>query len=145
MTDNFIIKKISRFSEKTLKDLNNLLLQISTSGYQMDSTRLKKVIKNKNTYLMALYEGEKIIGTITLVSVFQIRDHKGYVENFVIDENYRGRKLGRKMISYITELAKRIKIEKLELKSESHRVVANMLYKKLGFNVVSANVYDMKL
>ena len=42
------IKRITKFSKNTLRDLNLLLLQLSSRGYQMDSNKFKKVLENRN-------------------------------------------------------------------------------------------------
>ena len=143
--DKLVIKRISRFSKKTLKDLNTLALQISSRKYQMTASHLKSLLKNKNVYLMGLYDGNKIVGTITLFQAFQITGHKGYLEDLVLDEKYRGRGLGKKLVLHMIKLAKSLKIYNLKLKSEPHRVAANALYKKLGFETEKANVYNVKL
>ena len=143
--DNLTIKRLNRFSVKALEDLNLLLLQLSSRGYQMKDRQLKSAMKNKNNYLVALYDGKSIVGTATLVVVNQITGPKGYLEDVVVDEKYRDKKLGKKLVLYMIDLAKKLSLDSLELKSEPHRIVANILYKKLGFEIKEANVYKMKL
>lgn len=139
------IKRFSRFSKSAFLDLNKLLPQLSLSGYQMTEGRFKKVIKEKNNYLFAVYDRNRIIGTATLVEMFLIREHKGYIENVVVDENYRSRGLGRRLVSKLIDTAKSLGVERLEMKSEPHRIAANALYKKLGFQQKESNVYTMPL
>ena len=139
------IKRITKFSKNTLRDLNLLLLQLSSRGYQMDSNKFKKVLENKNTYLIGIYDSNTIIGTATLVSVNQITGNKGYVEDVVVDEKYRGHGLGKKIMFEIITVAKKLKIFRLELKSELYRTAGNNLYQNLGFKKIEANVYQLKL
>lgn len=139
------IKRVVRFDKSAFLDLNKLLFQLSLSGYQMTESRLKKVVKEKNSYLFAVYDGNHIIGTATLVEMFLIREHKGYIENVVVDENYRSRGLGRRLVSKLIDTAKSLGVERLEMKSEPHRIVANALYKKMGFQHKESNVYIMPL
>lgn len=143
--EKYKIRRIVRFSKSAFSDLNKLLFQLSSSGYQMTESRLKKVIKEKNSYLFAVYDGKRIIGTATLVEMFLIREHKGYIENVVMDENYRNRGLGRKIVSKLIGTARSLKVERLELKSEIHRIAANALYKKMGFLPKESNIYTMPL
>jgi|SRR5581483_6711575 len=143
--EHIVIKRIQRFSPKLLEDLNKLLLQLSSSGFQMDKRHIKAVLKNKRTYVICLYDGQRVIGTATLVDFYQIRNHKGYIENVVIDEQYRGRGLGKKLIGYMIELAKELKLDKIELKSEPRRTVANILYREMGFTLREVNYYDLDL
>lgn len=139
------IKRIKNYNKNTLKDLNALLLQLSSRGYQATPKQLKLTLKNKNAYLICLYDGKKIMGTVTLIIIHQITGYKGYIEDVVVDEKYRGRGFGKKLILHIILIAKKINIDSLELKSENYRIIANKLYKKLGFIVKKANVYFMKI
>ena len=143
--NKLVIKRINRFSEKTLKDLNVLALQISSRKYQMTASHLKSLLKNKNVYLIGIYDGNTIVGTATLVQVFQITGPKGYLEDLVVDEKYRGRGLGTELVMRMIRLAKKLKIYKLKLKSETHRIAGNKIYKKLGFTSEETNVYNMIL
>ena len=144
-SDNLVIKRATRFSQAALKDLNKLLLQLSSVGYQMKPKNLKMTVKDKNNYLIAIYDGKTIIGTATLITMCDIRGYKGYVSCLVVDEKYRTHKLGKKLMLYIINLAKKLKMGSLELKSEKYRIVANILYKKLGFVLQDANLYKMNL
>ncbi len=139
------IQRIVRFDKKTLSDLNLLLLQLTLRRYQMDVSHLKKVLGNKNIYVLAIYDKDIIVGTATLITLHQITGKKGYVEDVVVDEKYRGQGLAKKMMLEIITLARKLKIFRLELKSEIHRIAGNNLYQKLGFKKVEANVYQLKL
>ncbi len=139
------IQRIVRFDKKTLSDLNLLLLQLTLRKYQMDAKYLKKVLGNKNIYVLAIYDKDIIVGTATLIALRQITGNKGYVEDVVVDERYRGRGLAKKMMLEIITLARKLKIFRLELKSEIHRIAGNNLYQKLGFKKVEACVYQLKL
>lgn len=136
-----VIKRITNFGQKVFKDLNWLLLQLSSVGYQMKENRLKEVIKNKNNYLFAMYDRNLIIGTITLIKISQIRRSKGLIEDFVIDQRYRGRGLGKKLMLHTIAVAKKLQLSQLVLTSESYRITANKLYKKLGFKIKEINFY----
>ncbi len=94
---------------------------------------------------MGLYDKNTIVGTATLVELFQITGHKGYLEDVVLDEKYRGRGLGKKLVMHVIKLAKKLNIYSVKLKSEPRRVAANALYKKLGFTQEETNAYTMKL
>lgn len=145
MAKDITLKRINKFGKDALKDMNHLLLQLSSRGYQMTPRHFKEVIKNKYVHLMGLYDGSSIIGTATLVLINQITGCKGYIEDVVVDEKYRGRGLGKKLLLNIISLAQKLKLDSLELKSEPHHIVANIIYKKLGFETKEANVYTMKL
>lgn len=137
------IKKLTRATRQNLLQINALLLQLSSRRYQMTLKKLALATKNKNNHIVILCDRNDIIGTITLVTINQITGNKGYIEDLVVDEKYRGKKLGKKLVMNIIDQAKKMNLDSLELKSESYRIVANMLYKKLGFASKEANVYTM--
>lgn len=139
------IKRITHFSKSALLDLNKLLLQLSSSKKQMMPSQLKGIIKNKNIYLLAAIEDNKIIGTATLAKVDQITGKEGYVESVVVDEKYRGRGFGKKLMMYLISLAKNLKIDYLTLTSNPKRKIANKMYKNIGFSIYKTNVYEMEL
>lgn len=139
------IKRITHFSKSALLDLNKLLLQLSSSKKQMMPSQLKGIIKNKNIYLLAAIEDNKIIGTATLAKVDQITGREGYVESVVVDEKYRGKGFGKKLMMYLISLAKNLKIDYLTLTSNPKRKIANKMYKNIGFSIYKTNVYEMEL
>jgi len=139
------IKRIEHFSPEDLKDINKLLLQLSSRGYQMKEDDFKTALKDKNIFLLGLFEDKRIIGTATLVALHQVTGYKGYVEDVVVDEKYRGQGLGKRLMKEIIAEAQKLKLFRLELKSETDRVAANKLYQALGFNKKEANVYQYKL
>lgn len=138
------IKQLTEVNDEALKDMNALVLQLSSRGYQMTKEHFELVVGNKNNYMLALYDGSKIVGTACLMMIPQITGRKSYMEDVVVDENYRGQQWGKKLVLELIEVAKKLHIDSIELKSEPHRVAANALYKSLGFVPQEANVYKMK-
>ncbi len=142
--DNLVIKEIARFDKNVLLDLNNLLLQWSQKNrYQIKPDYFKSLIKN--SHLIAMYDGEKIIGTITLIEIYKLSGIKGSLEHLLIDEKYRGKGLGKKLMLYAIGLAKKLKMDVLFLTCEPKRTVANLLYQKLGFKIKETNFYYLDI
>jgi ribosomal protein S18 acetylase RimI-like enzyme len=139
------IERLNQVNEKVLKDMNMLVLQLSSRGYQMDIAQLNSVIKDKNNIVTVVLDDGHIVGMITLVIIHQVTGNKGYLEDLVIDEKYRGKGLGEKLVTEAISIARKSNIESVELKSETHRIAANKLYQKLGFELKEANVYKVKL
>lgn len=135
----FTLKRIAKAEKKNLDDLNRLLGQWSKKGYQMNSEYFKKLIKK--SHLLGLYDRNKIIGTVTLIEIHKLSGIKGSIEHLILDEKYRGRGLGKKLMVFAIDLAKKLKIETLFLTCEPYRTIANSLYKKLGFKIKKTNYY----
>ena len=63
----------------------------------------------------------------------------------MVDEAYRGKALGRKLVDYAIGLARERGIQVLMLTSKPKRVAANALYRSVGFESKETNVYKMQL
>lgn len=87
-------------------------------------------------------EGGKIIGIAFLVMRV---GKKGLIDDVVVDEAYRGKGLGERLVSGLIEKARELGVRKLDLTSSPKRVAANALYQKLGFVKRETNVYWMVL
>ncbi len=135
--DNFSIKEIVQYNDYDLKGLNKLLRQWSATGYQMDAGYFKSLIKHSHVILLC--DKKKVIGTVTLIPVHKLSGKKGSLEHLIVDEKYRGRGLGEKLMRHAIELAKTLNMETVFLTYEPDRVAAGSLYKKLGFKIKKTN------
>lgn len=86
-----------------------------------------------------------VIAMGTLISESTIFGNFGQIEDVVVDEAYRGKGLGEKIMRRLIAEAKKLKLEEVGLTSRPSRVAANALYKKLGFSQRETNVYDLTL
>ena len=69
---------------------------------------------------------------------------KAWIEDVVVDQNYRGKGYGKVMIEKVMELCRNKGNVTLMLTSRPSRIVANQLYQSLGFEKRETNVYKMK-
>ena len=138
-----IFKELKNFNAKDLLDINKLLKQWSDKGYQMKPSYFKKLIKK--SHILCLYDKGTIVGTVTLVKVHKLSGLKGSVEHLILDQRYRGRGLGEKLMRFAVQYAKKLKIETLFLTCEPERKIANKLYRKLGFKIKNTNFYQLPL
>mgnify|MGYP001567659044 FL=1 len=91
----FRVKKITRFDKPALLGLNELLKQWSKKT-QITPTYFKKLAAQ--SHVLALYDGKNMIGTVTLIPLYKLSGVKGSIEHLIIDEKYRGRGLGKKLM-----------------------------------------------
>jgi GNAT superfamily N-acetyltransferase len=61
----------------------------------------------------------------------------GIVEDLIVDPAYRGKKIGRAMIKWIGDEAKKRKIKRLFLESGKHNERAHHFFHEVGFEVCS--------
>lgn len=81
-------------------------------------------------YLVAELEG-KIVG---YVGIWLILD-EGHITNVAVHSDYRGRKIGDKLVSSLVEACKESGIVSMTLEVRRSNEVAQNLYKKYGFKM----------
>ncbi len=86
-------------------------------------------------YLVAIYN-QKPVGFISL-HVQRILHHEhrtGELQELIIDENYRGKGVGKQLMIAAEGLARTLNLEEIELTTRLHRTDAQEFYKSLGYS-----------
>lgn len=109
---------------------------------------LKRMVKSETIYLfLARYpdqEGE-IIGTATLGTFESPTGKHGWIEDVVVDENYRKKGVGKALTEACLEKAREIGLKEVNLTSNPSREAANSLYQSMGFIQRVTNIYRYPL
>jgi GNAT superfamily N-acetyltransferase len=115
------------------------LLKQLWSYKELDYEGMKKVFDQNllaadRFFIVALY-GPQVIGfcSLTVKNNLWIQGFLGNVDEMIVEENYRGQGIGKKLMERITEIAKEKNCKRLELESSFHREQAHEFYKELGF------------
>ena len=66
---------------------------------------------------------------------------KAWIEDVVVDENARGKGVGKILMNHAMEEARSLGAKSLDLTSRSSREAANKLYQAIGFQERETNVY----
>lgn len=138
-----IIIQITKFSERLLDAVNGLLPQLSTNARLLRPEELKKIIQSDTTHLFIAEENDKIYGMLTLITVPIPSGIRAVIEDVVVDENTRGKGIGRKLTEAAIEKARTAGAGNINLTSHPSRVAANQLYQKMGFFRRETNVYKI--
>lgn len=88
--------------------------------------------------------GDEIIGLATLVIYLVPTGVRGYIEDVVVDERARGRRIGEALMRVCLERAEREGAPQVMLTCNPGRTAANRLYQRIGFNLRKTNVYKYK-
>lgn len=142
------IEQLKTANETELEDINNLMRQLAhdpTSFTPVTLSALKEIVKDEKLVVMVARDGEKIVGMATLITSKTLSGFDGEIDDVVVDEKYRGKGLGEKLMTAVIDQARKLKVKKIGLSSRPSRVAANKLYQKLGFEQKETNVYRMKL
>lgn len=140
------ISQLTEASAPALADVNRLLAQLR-GEHHADVTleQLRTIVHDGDSYVVVAREGERIVGVASLFAVQTLGKRLGLVEDVVVDETYRGKGLGAKLMEHIIATAREHRVAAIELTSRPAREAANKLYQKLGFERRETNVYRMKL
>ena len=137
------IVELRRATSKSLKEINNLLPQLSKTAKPISLKALQTIVKNKDICLVVSRDRERIMGMGTLVIMHTVVGVRARIEDVVVDEIYRGKGIGEKISKELIALARKKKVRSIELSSRPSRTVANKLYQKLGFRRKETNVYSL--
>lgn len=90
----------------------------------------KELTNNLAKYLVAKVD-KKVVG---YVGVWFVVD-EGHITNVAVHEDYRGQKVGDKLIKELVKVCKDSKIISMTLEVRASNIVAQSLYKKYGFKM----------
>jgi len=142
------IKLVKKLDKKKLDQINLLVKQLDPNLPLLSPLDLKNIAHQKNVKIITSIlkkAPKKIIGIVFLVYYQTLAGKRGRIEDLVVDVNYRQRGIGKKLVKYALNLAKKLKLKSIELTSRPERVAANKLYQKLKFIKRKTNVYKYNI
>jgi ribosomal protein S18 acetylase RimI-like enzyme len=144
MADEFDIVVVERADEALVQSVDRLIRQLSSSPSPRTPTldELRAMLESPSTTLLvARAANSSLIGMLALV-VFRIPTGvRAFIEDVVVDREFRGRGVGAALTRRALELAVSSGARTVELTSRPVRVAANALYRKLGFERRDTSVY----
>ena len=141
-----IIKELHTLTEKQVQDLL-LFMQELNSELKVSAEMIRKVAASQQSHLFVLEkEDGGIVGTATLCVFESLLGLNANVEDVVVLTPFRGQHWGRTLMEYLIDYARReLKEVNIYLTSRPQRVVANEMYRALGFEQRETNVYTMAI
>ncbi|MDC7956216.1 GNAT family N-acetyltransferase [Fusobacterium simiae] len=94
------------------------------------------ILKDTSTILFAIIEEEKMIGFMNIQCFYSVWSHGKvfFLDDFFIEENFRGKSYGEKALKDLQEYAKKIGIKRIQLMAENTNPKAIEFYRKHKFN-----------
>ena len=121
--------------------LGELMPQLSQSAPPPTAEEIAEIIEHDAATLLLASEGEKILGSMTLI-IFPIPTGlRAWIEDVVVDESFRGRGVGEALNRRAIEIAWAAGAKTIDLTSRPSRSAANRLYQRLGFVARDTNIY----
>ncbi|MFZ2192789.1 MAG: GNAT family N-acetyltransferase [Candidatus Moraniibacteriota bacterium] len=145
MENKFIIGE-NEIASSDILDLNHLMNQIKPLTFPADWRFAREFMQTG--IIISVRDSSKnnmLIGIGMLVPIRKPRGFYGSIEEVVVDEEYRGKGLGKKIVQTLIQKSVSLKMKCVDLKSSSKREVANRIYRSLGFKIVDSNLYRFKI
>ena len=94
------------------------------------------ILNDTSTILFAIIEEEKMIGFMNIQCFYSIWSHGKvfFLDDFFIEESFRGRGYGEKALKSLQEYAKKGGIKRIQLMAENTNPKAIEFYRKHKFN-----------
>ena len=107
--------------------LGELMPQLSQSAPPPNAEEIAEIIEHDAATLLLAREGEKILGSMTLI-IFPIPTGlRAWIEDVVVDESFRGRGVGEALNRRAIEIALAAGAKTIDLTSRPSRSAANRL------------------
>ena len=140
------IIQLTEITTEILVAFKTLTEQLSPDKKPPSKKDLEEIVKSENSILfIAKNENEEIAGTLTLLINRIPTGQKVWIEDVVVDNKFRGKGIGQKLIQFAIDYAIKRGIKEINLTSNPTRIAGNILYKKLGFIERETNVYRLNI
>ena len=140
------IKELATLSGTQIVEVQALIKEL-VPGLSISQERLVALIAAPGAhFFVAVEEDGHIVGCATLCVFDTPTGRKASVEDVVVNSACRGQHIGRKLMEYIIDYARReLGDVELHLTSNPRRVAANYLYRSVGFQQRETNVYNLEI
>lgn len=140
------IVELKSLTEPQALDVRALMGEL-VPGLSVSEERLVVLVEAPGTHFFAAVgDDEHIVGCATLCVFDTPTGRKACVEDVVVNSAFRGQHIGRKLMDFIIDFARReLGDVDLHLTSRPQRVAANNLYRSVGFQQRETNVYNLEI
>ncbi|WP_138503799.1 GNAT family N-acetyltransferase [Nostoc sp. PA-18-2419] len=96
-----------------------------------------RVSVDSNNFILGCYKDKKLIGIVAFKQELRIKlRHKAYISSMYVQQEYRGKGIGKLLVNEVIERAKIInEVEILLLDVVESNFLAKQLYLSLGFQI----------
>ena len=132
-------------TDDLVEAMDRLIPQLSSSNPPPGRTELAEIVASPATVLFVARHRGRIVGALTLVAFRIPTGVRTRIEDVVVDETVRGRRVGELLSEAALDRARRMGARSTDLTSRPARVAANRLYARMGFEQRESNVYRYTL
>lgn len=131
-----LIKRLENPTKREMNAVKKLLAQLTDKKFH------KEVFSQPGAEIYVLIDiGQKKEPIIGMASIYFVQKMTGlqcFVEDVVIDKEYRGGGLARKLMNHLIDFARTRGVKHIDLTSNPERLTALGLYFSLGFKLRAA-------
>jgi ribosomal protein S18 acetylase RimI-like enzyme len=141
------INQVIEVNDELYQACQRLVAQLTDNNPPPTRQQLVEMLASPSSFLFLARHpdfGEEIIGLATLVIYLVPTGIRGYIEDVVVDERARGRRVGEALMGACLERAEQDGAPQVMLTCNPGRTVANRLYSRMGFDLRKTNVYRYK-
>lgn len=136
-------ERLTKLSDRAVNDLNKLVAQLSRHPKVMERGHFQRLLDE--AALFVARDGERIVGCVEVVVEVVPSKVKGWLEELMVDDEYRGRGIARELVQMAVDYAGQTGCVHLNLTSGEDRGVAHSVYEALGFYRRESAVYRLDL
>jgi ribosomal protein S18 acetylase RimI-like enzyme len=148
MPENLPSIKISRVTEPTdelYQACQRLVPQLTNNNPPPTQDQLAQLIGSEASRLFIAQDmansHAEIIGLATLIVYPVPTGLRGYIEDVVVEDSWRGKAIGEALTQACLDAAKEAGCPQVMLTCNPGRTAANRLYQRMGFEQRKTNVY----
>lgn len=134
--------KKEKLSSSDIKQIKRLVAQLDSTAVFKPGVFYKA---QEDGYVNLIRIDKKIIGLGWIFPRQTLLRKQAVVEDMIVDQDYRGRGYGERILLNLIAWARKKGIEVVELTTNPKRIAANNLYKKFGFKLHITNHYLLNL
>jgi len=138
------ITELTSFSESEFEDLKRLMRELNES-IVLTAGALTAMVEDSNSHLYVIRDSGHIVACASLCVYHQPFHTDATIEAVAVSSAFRGRGLGRQIITHLLEEARWFDVRELHLTSSPRREAANRLYQSMGFSRKETNCYIMNI
>ncbi len=127
--------------DEVVAAMARLIPQLSSSNPPPGRCELEEIVASDATTLFVARQHDHIVGALTMVAFRIPTGMRTRIEDVVVDEAFRGRRVGEQLTRAALQAAQRMGAHSTDLTSRPSRPEANRLYTRMGFQRRDSNVY----
>lgn len=140
--ESIIIKKASK---NDIPIILGLLYELGRPRPQNNSqaeqfeNKVKKYLSDPDKQIFVAKLDGNVVGVVSIIFLSRLNQKtlEMYIPELVVAKNYRDKGIGKIIIEYCIELAKKKKCHRIRLESGNQRIASHKFYQKMGFEQTS--------